>query len=140
MLLKRILWAALLVVGLAAPAVAQPFPRPILAYVGQHPDFGGWVHVDLRVVNWRSYSPVLFVASPNLPPCGLNTAAARTWVDIYNARTGARIYGFCALGTPADLTRIWFATPAAAKPRGVYITLTDRLLRRRVRSNIVIIP
>ncbi len=140
MMLKRILLAAALLVGLAAPALAQPFPPPILRYVGQHPDFPALIHVDLTVVNWNAYSPVLFVPSPNLPPCGLNPSASRTWVDIYNVRTGRRIYGFCALGAPADLTRIWFATPAAQKPRAVYITLTDRLRHRRVASNRVIIP
>ena len=140
MTLKRILLAAALLDGLSAPALAQPFPPPILRYVGQHPDFPALIHVDLTVVNWNAYSPALFVPSPNLPPCGLNPAASRTWVDIYNVRTGRRIYGFCALGAPADLTRIWFATPAAQKPRAVYITLTDRLRHRRVASNRVIIP
>ncbi len=143
-MLKRTLFVATLlaglVVGLAAPASAQPFPPPIVKYVNQYPSFGGLVHVDLTVVNWHVYSPALFVASPNLPPCGLNPSASRTWVDIYNARTARRIYGFCALGTPSDLTRLWFATPAAEKPRAVYITLTDRLRHRRVRSNRVIIP
>lgn len=140
MTLKQLLWAAALLVGLAAPSAAQPFPPPILKYVGQYPDLGGLIHVDLTVVNWNAYSPVLFVPSPNLPPCGLNPAASRTWVDIYNVRTGRRIYGFCSLGAPFDLTRLWFATSAAQKPRAVYITFTDRLRHRRLGSNRVIIP
>ncbi len=140
MTLKRILLAAALVAGLAAPALAQPFPPPILKYVDQYPDFGGLIHVDLTVVNWSAYSPVLFAPVPRLPPCGLNPAASRTWVDIYNVRSGRRIYGFCALGAPAELTRLWFATPAAQKPRAVFITLTDRLRHRKASSNRVLIP
>jgi hypothetical protein len=100
------------------------------------------IHVDLTVVNWAAYAPALFVPEPKLPPCGLNKDASRTWVDIYSwsNNSAKRIYGFCALGEPRDLARLWFATPPATKPKLVFITLTDRLLHRRVVSNRVIIP
>src|ERR1041384_1871108 len=44
----------------------------------------------------------LFAAAPDLPPCGKNTKASRTWVDFFD-QSGKRLYGFCALAKPADL-------------------------------------
>jgi hypothetical protein len=137
MIIKRILWTALLMLGLAATAQAQP--APVLKYVGQHPDLG-LIHVDLTVTNWQAYPPAMFAPAPNLPPCGANPAASRTWVDIYNAVTNQHLNGFCALSAPVQLERLWFATPAASKPKLVYITLTDRLLKKKLVSNRVAIP
>jgi hypothetical protein len=136
----RSMLAAFLVAASSVMASAQPLPPPILKYVTQYPVPPGLIHVDITVLNWAAYAPVLFAPAPNLPPCGLNPVSSRTWVDIFNARTGARIYGFCSLGAPYNLLRLWFATAPAAKPKYVYITLTDRLTHRRVRSNIVAIP
>lgn len=138
MSLKRILLTVALLAGFAAPASAQPFPRPVLQYAGQYV-FGSTLIVGLTVVNWNDYSPALFAESPKLPPCGLNTAASRTWVDIYNIRN-KRLYGFCDLREPFYLTQLWFSLPSAQRPRSVYITLTDRLRLRRVVSNRVAIP
>jgi hypothetical protein len=140
MMLKRIVAAAVLLLGLTAPAWAQRLPAPVLRYVDQYPVLPGLIRVDLTVLNWKAYSPALFAASPNLPPCGLNPAASRTWVDIHHARTGQTLYGFCALSGPADLAHLWFATSSMQRPFGVYITLTDRLRQRTVRSNVVRIP
>lgn len=138
MRLKRILLAVALLVGFATPTLAQPFPRPVLQLNGQLV-FGPTLIVGLKVVNWSDYWPVLFAASPKLPPCGLNTSASRTWVDIYNARN-QRLYGFCDLADPFSLSQLWFSVPSTSRPRAVYITLTDRLRLRRVASNRVTIP
>ena len=135
MIIKRIVWAALLLLGLALPAQAQP--QPVLKYVGQFPD-AGLIHVDLAVTNWQAYPPAMFAPAPNLPPCGINTSSSRTWVNIYNGNHV--IYGFCALGAPINLTKLWFATPPAQKPKLVYIVMTDRLTKRRYVSNRVVIP
>ncbi|WP_298876835.1 hypothetical protein [uncultured Bradyrhizobium sp.] len=138
MSLRRIVWTLALLVGFATSALAQPFPRPVLQFAGQVV-FGPTLIVGLTVVNWSDYSPVLFAASPKLPPCGLNTSASRTWVDIYNAR-GQRLYGFCGFTDPSLLSEFWFSIPEARRPRAVYITLIDRLRRRIVVSNKVAIP
>jgi hypothetical protein len=139
MLLKRFLWPTLLVASLAAPATAQQLLAPMLKYVGQFPD-AGLIQFNLAVMNWQAYSPALFSPSPDLPPCGTNAAASRTWVDVFDARTDQRIVAVCAFGAPIELTKISFATPPAAKPKTVYIVLTDRLLKRTVVSNKVAIP
>jgi hypothetical protein len=138
MIIKRILAAALLLLGLAVPALAGP-PQPVLKYLGQFPDMG-LIHVNLAVTNWQAYPPAMFAPAPNLPPCGINANSSRTWVDIYNAATNLRIYGFCALGAPLDLTRLWFATPPHQKPKAVYIIMTDRLAKQKYKSNKVAIP
>lgn len=138
MRLERILLAVALLVGFATPALAQPFPRPVLQFNGQLV-FGPTLIVGLTVVNWNDYSRSLFAASPKLPPCGLNTSASRTWVDIYNVRN-QRLYGFCDFAEPSNLSQLWFSVPAARRPRAVYITLIDRLRLRRVVSNKVTIP
>ena len=138
MRLKRILLAVALFIGFATPALAQRFPPPVLQFNGQL-IFGPTLIVGLTVVNWSDYSPALFAESPKLPPCGLNTSASRTWVDIYNAR-GQRLYGFCDFNDPSNLSQLFFSVPITQRPRAVYITLTDRLRRRIVVSNKVAIP
>src|SRR5690349_11279930 len=107
MCIKRIFWTVLVLLGFAVSAQAQP--APVLKYVGQFPD-AGLIHVDLTVTNWQAYPSAMFAPAPNLPPCGINASASRTWVNIYNALTNQYIYGFCAFNAPVDLTRLWFAT------------------------------
>jgi hypothetical protein len=137
MIIKRIFSAALLLVGLVVSAQAQP--APVLKYVGQFPDVG-LIHVDLAVTNWQAYPPAMFAPAPNLPACGVNPAASRTWVDIYNAVTNQRLNEFCALSAPVQLQRLWFATPPAQKPKVVYLVMIDRLTKRKFVSNRVVIP
>lgn len=99
-----------------------------------------WVRYRLGVTNYRVYPVDMFAPRPDLPPCGLNTNASRTWVDIYDASNNARIYGFCALRAPSDLNLIWFAKPAGtAPPAQVYIKLTDRAQNVTYTSNSVTI-
>jgi hypothetical protein len=86
-----------------------------------------WVRYRLGVTNYAVYPAEMFAARPDLPPCGLNTNASRTWVDIYDARNNSRIYGFCGLRSPSDLNLIWFAESVGTPPPAqVYIKLTDR--------------
>ncbi len=74
--------------------------------------------------------------SPALPPCGANTKAARTWVDLYD-QSGKRLNGFCALGKPADLNGIWFALETGAVPPSwVYIEMNDRKTNTKYKSNL----
>ncbi|HEC16867.1 MAG TPA: PASTA domain-containing protein [Sedimenticola sp.] len=117
---------------------------PLLGFAGTE-DYEAngrlWTRYRIPVTNWADFPPELFQAAPDLPPCGLNDNASRTWVDIYNGATGARIYGFCALGAPSDLQRLWFAVErGGAPPAGVYIELHDRRTGSRYRSNRVSFP
>ena len=127
-----------------ASGFAGPLPNPQLAYVGQQPYMANgqqWVRYNLRVNNYSAYPPYLFAPSPQLPPCGNNPNASRTWVDIYNRMNGRRIYGFCSLRSPRDLLRLWFAVKAGVTPPPwVYIVMKDRLTQTNYKSNTVAIP
>jgi hypothetical protein len=88
------------------------------------------------VFNKSDYPAEMFAASPGLPPCGSNTKAARTWVDVYD-QSGKRLNGFCALAKPNDLGQIWFSLdPDALPPSWIYIELTDRQTNTKYKSNL----
>jgi hypothetical protein len=122
-------------VGASGPAV----PNPILYMTGTELfQMGGkqFVRYSYDVLNKSDYPAEMFTASPNLPPCGLNTKASRTWVDLY-AQDGKRLYGFCALAKTTDLGRIWFALEVGVVPPSyIYIELTDRLTNTKYKSNL----
>ena len=133
--------AALLVMVLAhaGTATAQtPMPTPVLVLQTQEPFQAGgkpWIRYRYFVANADAYPNTLFAASPNLPPCGLNTSAARTWVDFFD-KAGKRLNGFCALGSHNDLNGIWFALePDVVPPSYVHIEMTDRQTNTKVKSN-----
>lgn len=136
------LLASLVLVTMASSSTSRatpPIPNPVLYLVGQeYYTTGGknWIRYKYAVDNFDQYPNEMFAASPALPPCGLNTKASRTWVDFYDQR-GKRLYGFCALGKPADLNSIWFALEEGVIPPSyVYIELTDRQTNTKYKSNL----
>jgi len=120
-------------------SVREALPRPALALTGislRTVSGNTLIEASLSVSNYARYPDSLFAPAPELPPCGSNTNASRTWVDIYNARTSRRIYGFCALTRAKDLTRLWFsASVNAGLPSSVYVQLNDRKTGQVGRSN-----
>jgi hypothetical protein len=121
-------------------AVPQPvLPNPILYLMStEHYTTGGkdWIRYQYDVLNKDDYPAAMFAAAPGLPPCGLNTNSSRTWVDIFDQR-GKRLYGFCALGKPGDLGRIWFAVEdGEVPPSYVYIEMNDRQTSTKYKSNL----
>ncbi len=122
---------------LAAPA--DP-PNPVAIFLGQdyyEQDGKHWVRYKLAVFNYEQYPNLLFAPAPNLPPCGKNTKAARTWVEITD-QSGKRIYGFCALATHDDLNNLWFALEDSVLPPSyVYVILNDRQTGKTYKSNLV---
>lgn len=119
----------------AAPAL----PNPVLAFLGQElVEAGGTkkIRYHFEVHNKEAYPADMFAAAPELPPCGTNTKASRTWVDIYD-QSGKRLNGFCALGKPSDLSRIWFALDQEeVPPSWVYIEMNDRKTNTKYKSNL----
>jgi hypothetical protein len=138
--MKVRLIAMLALMSLALTAAAQgpceiPFPKPKIAFVNRTLD-GEWVRYRFTVTNRASYSNLLFAASPQLPPCGNNTSASRTWLDIFDS-TGKRLYGYCALTANADMASLSFAVKfGQPQPKGFFITLNDRRCNRVVKSNV----
>jgi hypothetical protein len=91
-------------------------------------------HYD--VLNKEQYPANMFAAAPGLPPCGANTNASRSWVDIFDQR-GRRLNGFCALGSPANLNGIWFAIDVEeVPPSWIYIEINDRQTNTKYKSNL----
>jgi hypothetical protein len=114
----------------------KTYPNPVIKF--DHQDAEGRVYIP--VFNWKfyAYDAELFRKAPDLPACGANTNSARTWVDIYNADTNVKIYGFCALNSYSELKSLWFK-PSTPKGR-VYIIINDRACRKTYKSNIVNFP
>jgi hypothetical protein len=140
---KAMLSLAVLVVSMlstrgiaSAPAA---LPNPILYLTGIEAFTAGgkqFIRYRYDVLNKDAYLPVMFAAAPQLPPCGANTKASRTWVDIYQ-QSGKRLNGFCALGKPSDLNQIWFALEQdVIPPSYVYIELNDRQTNTKYKSNL----
>ena len=122
-----------------APAPPPPIPNPVLYLMGLESfQTGGktFIRYKYDVLNRADFPAELFAAAPALPPCGANTKASRTWVDFFDSR-GKRLYGFCALGKPADLTGIWFALEEGVVPPSyVYIEMNDRQTNTKYKSNL----
>ena len=138
------LLTASLILGLTACGPTPPpqpigSPTPILYLTGiEAYSTGGknWIRHRYDVLNKDQYPTAMFDAAPTLPPCGLNNNSSRTWVDFFDS-TGNRIYGFCSLGSPADLGLIWFATEEeTVPPSWVYIEMTDRQTNTKYKSNL----
>lgn len=131
-------FAAVTGTTVAASAPAAP-PNPILYLTSMEAYSAGgknWIRYKYDVLNKSSYPAEMFAPAPSRPPCGLNTNASRTWVDFYDAG-GARLYGFCALGSPDDLGKIWVAfEEGVVPPSWVYIELNDRVTNTKYKSNL----
>jgi hypothetical protein len=136
-----LLFPVLLLVMLATQGVAAapPLPNPVLYMTGTEAfQTGGkqFIRYQYDVLNKADYPAAMFAAAPALPPCGANTKASRTWVDIYDQR-GKRLYGFCALGKPSDLGTIWFALEEGVVPPSyIYIEMNDRQTNTKYKSNL----
>lgn len=128
-----------LIAGSGASQAQGTLPNPILYMTSQEyytANGRNWVRHRYDVFNKDQYPAEMFAAAPNLPPCGNNANSARTWVDFFDSR-GRRLYGFCALGSPANLGSIWFATEEGTVPPSyVYIEMTDRQTNTKYRSNL----
>ena len=133
----------LVLIILATKSVAtapQPvLPNPVLYLMGTETyETGGKEFIRYRfdVLNKDAYPADFFAAAPALPPCGLNKKSSRTWVDFFDQR-GKRLYGFCALSSPADLNQIWFALESdVVPPSWVYIEMNDRQTSTKYKSNL----
>jgi hypothetical protein len=130
--------AALVALTLSA-APARAIPNPILyltSVEGYTVNGQAFIRYSYDVFNKDQYPAAMFAAAPGLPPCGLNANSSRSWVDFFDAQ-GHRLYGFCALGSPQNMGRIWFALPEGQLPPSyVYIEINDRQTNTKYKSNL----
>jgi hypothetical protein len=115
-------------------------PNPVAVFLGREDVMTNGVSMTrykFDVFNKTDFPADMFAAAPKLPPCGSNTNASRTWVDLYD-QNGKRLGGFCALGKPEDLNGIWFALQSdVIPPSWIYIEFTDRQTSTKYKSNLV---
>ncbi len=139
--ITTLIGSLILIAGATAKSSTAPvvIPNPVLVLLGQEPFTASgkqFIRYNYFVANSADFPAELFAAAPNLPPCGQNTKAARTWVDLYNS-TGKRLQGFCAFSKPSDLNTIWFALePDVIPPSYIYIELNDRQTNTKYKSNL----
>ncbi len=81
---------------------------------------------ELEIINRNIYPPEMFVPSPELPPCGANPNASRTWASIYEKFVG-NIYTYCAKYSPEDLDTLGVTVNKQnVQPNLLYVKLQDR--------------
>jgi hypothetical protein len=118
---------------------APALPNPVLYLTNIEPyrqDKKNLIRYRYDVFNKDQYPAEMFAAAPQLPPCGTNRKASRTWVDIYDQR-GKKLQSFCALSRPGDLNQIWFAVEqGTVPPSWIYVELTDRQTNTKYKSNL----
>ncbi|MBC8113534.1 MAG: hypothetical protein H7062_04095 [Candidatus Saccharimonas sp.] len=114
-------------------------PEPVLVFIGpEYFEAGGkeWTRYRYTVTNLADYSNELFAMSPDLPPCGDNPKAARTWVNVTNKK-GKKLNEFCALKKNDDLNGLWFSLERnVIPPSYVFVELTDRKTDVKIKSNL----
>ena len=114
-------------------------PNPILYFTGQESfQYDGKPRIRYRydVFNKDEYPNELFAASEDLPACGKNKQAARTWVTFYD-QSGKSLQQFCALGKSSDLGTMWFTLEEGVVPPSyVYIEMIDRANGTKYKSNL----
>ena len=114
-------------------------PNPVLIFMGQEPITMGGKNVtryNYSVFNSPDIPDSLFAAAPALPPCGNNTSAARSWVDIFD-QANNRLNRFCSLGKSSDLNGIWFALDEGVLPPSwIFIEINDRQTNTKFKSNL----
>ena len=136
---SRSMFAAALLAGIAGAGAAQAQPNPVLYLTSVEPytvNGQNFIRYNYDVFNKEQYPAAMFAPAPALPPCGANANSSRSWVDFFTSR-GQRLYGFCALGSPSALGRIWFALPEGQIPPSyIYIEINDRQTNTKYRSNL----
>lgn len=135
-----VLLAACVMFSAAAAVSAQErLPRPKLVFT-EKKDYESngkkMTLYRLDVENKTDYPSEMFEAAPDLPLCGRNKNATRSWVDIFGER-GNRIYGFCALKSPEELGTLAFNLPRGTRIGKVYIIIHDRQTNRKLKSEAV---
>jgi hypothetical protein len=103
----------------------KTLPVPTLAFTGK--DEEGGTRLRFAITNWADFSDDYFAPSPDLPPGGSSKVASRTWVELVDAETKARLYGYAAIASAKQLAELWYPVPPGTRPpRQASLKLTDR--------------
>ena len=115
-------------------------PLPRMVFIGsEQVEVRGnqFIRYYFSIENWAEYPAILFESAPDLPPCGLNTEASRTWVNFYDAENDKRISGNCGVSSPETLAsfRGFGVMLGLTPPEVIYVELEDRREDKKYRSN-----
>jgi len=120
-------------------ASAPIIPNPMIYLTGTEifqTNGKNFIRYKYDVFNKDAYPAAMFAPAPDLPPCGMNTKASRTWIDIFD-QSGRRLFGFCAITKPGDLNGLWFSVEeGTVPPSWVYLEMTDRQTNTKYKSNL----
>ena len=109
-------------------------PPPVLVPLYSEPVGSGTSRYFFRVENWYQYRDEIFEESPDLPPCGGNPNASRTWVEFYDMQQ-QHLYGFCNYDKASDMLGLWVTLPDP--PPQVSLVIWDRRCGVSVQSGFV---
>jgi hypothetical protein len=138
--------------SLALPTLAQrtadrpvgktEIPDPVLEWKSVNANAKGsdgkpYIEITVGITNYNQFMDVLFARAPELPPCGDNKNASRTWLLVYNAQSKQQIYSYCALGKASDLGTLSFLVAREKLPAEIYVSLEDRAAKKTYQSNCV---
>jgi len=115
----------------ASELYSQLHPEIVLREVDQQCKAGYQVHY-FEILNPMDFPSELFYEAPDLPPCGTNTRASRSWVEIRNSEDMWVVASFCYFDTIEDLLRAGINLPCDVEE--VYFVIHDRLTGERHRS------
>lgn len=116
-------------------------PSPKLIFYGTQDSVNGlgnaltiyWLGIENR----DEFPDQMFAPAPDLPPCGKNTNASRSWVNVYD-NANHYLYGFCAIKSASELNKISFSLPKNQKtPEYVYVVILDRKINKKYSSNLL---
>jgi hypothetical protein len=120
-------------------ATTLTIPNPRITFIGAEPvkaQGKNTIRYHFDVANKKEFPKEMFAPAPNLPPCGSNANASRTWIDLYDQQ-GKRLNSFCDITEPGKLTKLWFALDeGAVPPSWVYIEFNDRQTNTKYKSNL----
>lgn len=83
-------------------------PEPKLELRSIETQDGGETAITLAVANWEDFSEDFFTTAPDLPPGSMGAKPWRTWIDVEDGESGARIYNFCEIFSPKQLQALTF--------------------------------
>jgi hypothetical protein len=146
--MKRKLFSCILLIlffSIGKDALAQrtkEIPNPVLEWKSVNANAKGsdgkpYIEITVGITNYIQFTDVLFARAPELPPCGNNKNASRTWLLVYNAQSKQQIYSHCAIGKAADLRSLSFLVEREKLPAEIYILLEDRAGKKTYQSNCI---
>lgn len=119
---------------LGSPGSCMPnLPDPVLLFEGRSIAGDFQLRWDFAIENWQEFPPELFLSAPELPPCGRNEGAPRSFIRFVTSE-GEVLAEKCTVTSPDQLQDIGFIADLT-RPTRIYFELYDRQCDVVYRSN-----